>query len=229
MDDVTRIEAGSTDLTALPVIRTLEAEVRTILSQPDYSITDADSYKDAAGTLGRVKSALKQIEEQRTSITQPINESLRRINAQAKDASAPWLEVERKIKRAIVAYDEEQDRIRREAQRRADEEARKERERLEKQAAKAAAAGKDEKAADLELRAATVVAPVVAAETPKVEGVSRRLVVKFDITDPAAVPRNYCTPDEKKIRKIVDAMNGDIEIPGVRIWKESVIAARAAG
>lgn len=226
MDDVTRFD---TDLAALPVMRTLQAEVNTILAETDYAIFDAVGYRRAAETLGRVKSAIKQIEEQRVAITKPINEALRTINAQAKVAADPWQNVERKIKGAIAAYDAEQDRIRREAQRVADEAARKEREKLERQAAAAAAKGKEDKAVELEQRAAAVVSAVAQPETPKVEGVSRRFVVKTEVTDPKLVPREYCKPDEPKIDKIAKAMGGDIEIPGVRIWKEAVISARAAG
>ena len=40
---------------------------------------------------------------------------------------------------------------------------------------------------------------------------------KFEITDPAAVPREWCCPDEQKIREAVCKKDGIREIPGLRI------------
>ena len=136
-------------------------------------IVNGEQYESASSLLQTVKGALKQIEEQRTSITKPLNDALRNANAQAKVAAAPFEDAERTIKRALVAYTDEQERLRRDAQRKADEAARKERERIDAQAREverkarekaeadrraadeAAAAGRAEEAARLAERAAT--------------------------------------------------------------------------
>lgn len=84
------------------------------------------------------------------------------------------------------------------------------------------------KQAELDARAASVTAPVIHREAPKVEGLSTRTVYKFRIKDPAAIPREYLAIDEGKIRKVVQALKGDTNIPGVEVYAEESMAARAA-
>jgi DNA polymerase III alpha subunit (gram-positive type) len=191
-------------------------------------IVSPEAYEDAGALLKTIKGALRQIEAQRTSITAPMNEALRNANAQAKIAAAPFEAAEKRIKGAMISYADEQERLRQAEQRKAEELARREREKLEAQAAKAAASGKVDKAEQLEERAAAVVAPVINREPPKVAGVSTREVWKFEVTDPSLVPRQYLEVDEAKIRRVVQAMKADANIPGVRVWAERQLAAGAA-
>jgi len=66
-----------------------------------------------------------------------------------------------------------------------------------------------------------VIAPEVQIEdTLKVDGEYHVDVPKFEIVDETKIPREYLMPDEQKIRRIVNAAHGKIEIPGVRIWVE---------
>ena len=228
------------------------------------TITTTEQFSQAGEMLKAVKGALKQIETQRVEITGPINESLRKINAQAKAAAEPFVKAENAIKGAMVAYQDEQERLRREEQRRVEEAARKERERLaalqreeertarekavalRREAEAAAAAGRAAEAAklaaravsteersaakveDLHLREAMVVAPVIDREPPKVAGVATREVWKFEITDPARVPDQYKVVDEARVRKVVQALKADANIPGVRVYSERQLAAGAA-
>lgn len=209
------------------VILQLRTEVQQFVHHT-IVINTAEQFTDAGEKLKRVKSALKQIEDKRTEYTAPLNKTVKAINEDAKAASAPWLAAESGIKRAMIEYQNEQDRIRQEEQRKADEAARKERERIEAQAKRAAEAGKTDKAEALEERAATVVAPVIQREAPKVAGINMRDVWKFEITDPNAVPREYLVIDESKIRKVVGALKADANIPGVRVYSEKQMAAGAA-
>lgn len=48
-----------------------------------------------------------------------------------------------------------------------------------------------------------------------------REVNKFEIIDETLVPRELCSPDESKIRKMIEA--GFTNIAWVKIWKEKVI------
>lgn len=194
----------------------------------NYSITDDAGYREAAEDLKRIKAAAKKLEEARDGQVRPLNEQVRAINGFFSAPSQQLQNAEKTIKRAIAAYADEQDRTRREAQRKLDEAAAKERARLAAQEAKAIAAGKVEKAEQIAERAAMVVAPVAVTETPRVAGVQMREAWKFVIEDPTHVPREMCTPDEKKIGAIVRALKGDAKIPGVRVYAERVVAAGAA-
>lgn len=52
-------------------------------------------------------------------------------------------------------------------------------------------------------------------------------VRKFEIVNPELVERQYCTPEDKKIRPFIGEVNGPIpEIKGVRIWDEFKIVSR---
>ena len=104
-------------------------------------IKSAEGYEAAAALLKSIKGSLATIEDARTRITKPLNDALRETNAQAKRAAAPFLEDETAIKRAMITYSDEQDRLRDEEQRRQNEIARKEQQRLQEIADRAAAKG----------------------------------------------------------------------------------------
>lgn len=69
--------------------------------------------------------------------------------------------------------------------------------------------------------------PIILPETsaPKIKGIITRDVWKFRITDPNKIPCEYHTIDETKIRQVVKATEGKIQIPGVEIYVEKEIAA----
>lgn len=191
-------------------------------------IKTQEGYAVAGRYLTTVKGLLKKIEDARTRVTKPLLEAQRELNAQANEAKAPLLEAETLIKRSMSAYTDEQLRLQREEQRKRDEAARKEREKLAEQARRAEATGKPEKAAALEQRAEAVVAPVIYRAPPKVSGIVTREVWKYEIVDASALPREYTMPDDTRIGGVVRSMKGDTNITGVRVWSENQIAAGAA-
>jgi hypothetical protein len=193
-----------------------------------YQVATPEQYSGAGADLTRVKAAQKRLEAVRKAITQPLDAAKKAVMDFFREPEMKLADAENRIKRSMIAFSDEQDRIRREEQRRADEAARKERERIEAQARKAAESGKVEKADALEQRAAAVVAPVIHREAPTVAGINMREVWKFEVTDPDLVPRQYLSVDESKIRKVVQALKGDTKIDGVRIWPEKQMAAGAA-
>ena len=65
------------------------------------------------------------------------------------------------------------------------------------------------------------------ATSTRVDGVSFRYEWDFEIVNPAAIPREYLMPDEKKIRGIVRALKGATNIPGVRAVSRKTAAVRA--
>lgn len=257
--------ANTPDLKTDPAIVALVPVLQRLRSFANgLVIKSADAYQRAAAELKNIKGSIAEIETARTKITIPMNASLDEVNAQAKAAKAPFLADELIIKRAMVAYSDEQDRIRDEEQRRANEAAAKERRRLQaiadeatrkaneeaaqkrRDAEAAAAAGRqaeadrlrasaarvEEKAAEktelFENRAAQVVAPIATQAAPKVAGVSIPLVWDFEVTDAKAVPREYCDVNESRIRKVVQAMQGNTNIAGVRVFQKKRIAAGVA-
>jgi colicin import membrane protein len=104
---------------------------RALANAKDFTV-DSQELLDAAGDdLRAVKTLAAQVEEQRTSITVPLNTALKAVNDLFRPAKTYLDEAERVLKGAMVTYTDEQARIAREARQRAEEEARKERERLD--------------------------------------------------------------------------------------------------
>jgi hypothetical protein len=145
------------------------------------------------------KDRAKAIEEQRVSITKPQNEALRATNALFRPVLDQYQKLIGVLGRKVVEGTQY----------------------LEAERTRALQA-----AAEL-YRAENPVAHQQAnqmmtalPEDPSHKGTSVRKIWKFEITSAPDVPRAYCCPDDKAIRAHVAA--GARDIPGVRIWEESV-------
>lgn len=133
----------------------------------------------------------------------------------------PLEDFERKCKQAIVTFNAEQERIRRDAENKAREEAE-----ADERERRAAAAKELRKAGEKEAAKAIIAAPLVVAVAPapiapKSAAVNMVERWKFDITDAAAIPRKYLMVDEKMIAAVVKAEKGLCTIPGVRVYSET--------
>lgn len=298
MNDVTTIVPTTTDD---PRVKPVARQVTTLNDQVNaLQVIDAQSYEHGAEILRTVKTLFNTVETSRKKITQPLDEAKKQVMNLFRPLTDTLTNAEKILKRRMVTWKDEQERIAREEQRKADEKARIERERLEREAriaeekaaakarakaeearrkaeAKAdeeraerasrqeeadaeeaerlaaeqteadkrhqaelarlaadaeekerAAREENAKAANLRERASMTVAAPVAPAAPKVGGISGRKVWQFEIIDPAKLPLEYTIPDVKRIRRVVNAMGADTNIPGVRVWSESTLAARRA-
>jgi len=137
------------DIETLPEVREITGEISQLEAYAaSYRVATAEQYQAGAEDLKRVKTAQKRLEATRTSLAGPINESLRKLNAFFKGPADKLVTIERAIKRALAKFADEQERIRREEQCKANEAARKERERLEAQAREAERKAREKAAAD---------------------------------------------------------------------------------
>jgi len=141
----------------------------------------------------------------------------------------PLADLETTIKQKVIAYDREQERLRQEEQRRlqsiADEQARKERDRLLKQAERLKT---EEKKEERLAMAEAVVAPVI--EIPKaaaVSGVSTRKTWDVEIVNVNDIPREYMVADIKAITAFVRATKGKNQVAGCKIIEREIMAVRA--
>ena len=103
-------------------------------------IDGAEMYEIAGGQLKEVKAMAKRLEEQRKSITKPLDEAKKAVMDTFRPALEFCEQAESTIKRSMLAYDEEQRRIRQEEERKAREKAEAERKRIQEEARKKAAA-----------------------------------------------------------------------------------------
>jgi hypothetical protein len=197
---------------ALPDAGAMTSRAETALAFiREFRIDTAEDYGLAADELRAIKARSAAIEAQRTGITKPLNEVLRRINDLFRGPGELLAEGERVLKAKMLAYDQEQKRIADEQRRAAEAVAAAERARLAAEAAErqrvaeaqaaAAAAAKaagDAQAAEVAQAAAEraqaeatvaattaqlVVAAPAAVEPPRVKGVSTTTTITFKVTD----------------------------------------------
>lgn len=138
----------------------------------EFTVATAEDYERLGTYLKAIKSRWTEIDEARKKLKAPIDAAAKAVQEFFRPPLQTLEQAEAVAKRKLVAYADEQERIRRDEQRRADEAARKERERIEAQAREAerkarekaeadrraaeeaAAAGRAEEAAKLAARAA---------------------------------------------------------------------------
>lgn len=230
-----------------------------------FQITTIEDYGLAADELRAVKGRAAKLEEQRTSITGPINAGLKAINNLFRTPADLLAQCERILKSKLIDFDREQERIAAELRRKAEEAAALERRRLEEEAAArqreadalaaaaaAAAAKGDQQAADLAqanadranaqsqeaaITAQLVVAAPPAVEIAKVKGISTSTKVDFEVVDLHSLIKHVAAnpqllalvrADEIKLRAYVKGLGTACELPGVRVFEDRVMSARAA-
>jgi hypothetical protein len=146
----------------------LEQEAISVRSEiAALAVTDQKSYDLAVEKRTAAKSWLKSAEEWFDGIQKPAYDAYKNILAQRKLVCEPTEAAIKQINGALLSFDQEQERIRRDEQRRLDEEARKKAEddRIA-QAAEMESKGVDAATVNAVLDAPiTVMAPVVAAPT----------------------------------------------------------------
>lgn len=125
----------------------LQSASTAVAEAKDIVIDSNLLYEEAGGTLAVIKGSIKKIEEAKESLLKPVREVDRAIRALFDPALAVRKEAETTIKRAMLTYSAEQERKAQEARRQAEEVARREREKLEAQAA-AERARADQEAAE---------------------------------------------------------------------------------
>lgn len=196
-------------------------------------VADDTTLRVAAGLLGDAKKHLAALERQRKELTAPLDAMKRAITAQERDLAEPLAtEIDRlktvsdRYATARAAQAEEARRAAAQAEAEAIERTAREQARLDaeaevKRAKVSAMFGADAAAKIVTPVAAQAVVPQAAPipVAPKVAG--SRMVTRWtiNVTDPAAVPREFCVVDEVKIRAWLNYQvklgNTEPAMPGV--------------
>lgn len=220
-------EAQEVDaVAATSLVLAAEAEAVTI-------VTDR-TLNDASELLARCNAHLKDAEALRKKLTKPLLDHKKFIDDLFKEKLAPVVDMEGKLRKAIGAYHTEKERERQEreaAAREALRERAKEREAENERLAKAIGVDPDVLAGPHPDTWDVVVPENVRQVDTAAGTVSARPVMRFEVTDANLVPRAYCVPDEKAIRRYVDFAIRQFgwdralemfaaDLPGVRVWQE---------
>lgn len=229
----------SPDLASDPQVKELTKATQSLVERAaTYVVTTATQYSAAGQDLMSVKGARDRLEKIRKSFTAPLDQAKKAIMDFFRGPTEQLDRAESQIKRAMIGFTQEQERLRREEQARADEAARKEQEKLQQQAARAAESGKTEKAGALQQRAASVVAPVINREPPKVAGISARENWYAECTDLRALvmaiaegnaPLSFVMANDKVLGAQARNLKSEFVVPGVRVWSEGNIASAKGG
>ncbi len=220
-----------------------------------FVVDSPETYQLAADELKAIKARADKLEEQRTSITKPINAALKAVNDLFRGPADLLARAEQALKRKMLAYSEEQERIAAEERRKAEaaaaeerrrlaEQAEAERKRAEEAAAKAAetndplaaarAAEHAATAATLATTAQVLTAPVIASVAPKVKGVSTSETWDFEVVDMPSIIKhiaahpelsNLLTLDTTAVRQYVRSLKANTNIPGLRVFPKKSLRA----
>lgn len=200
-----------------------------------YAIDCPESYEAAALDLHAIKARLTELDEQRKSLTRPLDEAKRKIMAFFSPPKELLEEGERVLKGSMLAYQSEQERKRREFEAALREEARRNRERLEAEARAAAAKGEEEVAEAKREQAETLITPILARTTPKPQGISIAESWRAQVIDKLALvcavaegeaPAELIEIDMKVANRLALSLKQAFAYPGLKAVKVQSLASR---
>ena len=164
-------------------------------------IKGQDDFENAEIVLKKITVHSNGLEKKRKELAKPFNEMAKKIKALADSARVPLEDQKKRIKKILSDFLIEQEK--------------QQQEEIEKQA---------ETLVDNPFAEFMEVAPTITKVQKTMT--SSRLVWKFEITNPSAVPRAFCSPDEKKIREYLKEAKDGASIKGVRFYQEQTIQTR---
>lgn len=212
-------------------VAVIKGKIEMVVAQMEaMEISDQHTMEEAGEWLVKNKQTQKLVKDFFEPERKKTHEAYKAVTDQIKKFTDILTKSENVIKRKMSAYQMEQERIRREKERiQREEEAKRIAEQEAKQEARRKAAeesGEPIPEPDPEPEEVAQVAPI-AEDEEKIDGVSFVENWTFVIDDTDKIPREYMVPDEKKIRQVVKALKGDADIPGIKIYAEKTVRARA--
>lgn len=241
----------------VPQFDELKEELTKLVAPAEtIKVADFPSSHSALETAKAIKGLLKRIETKRKELVEPLKKQAKTVDEYANDIKAPLERAEAHIKRELAAFEEAQEKIRKEELRKAEEERlRKEAELLaaqEEERENFAVNVEDEaEAADLfgcelsDPEAANIEAKKLeesqAQERARLDAKAKereweikqkgvknaRKIWKCEAIDLSLVPKEFLIIELNSAAIIAAARGGVTNIPGVKIWQETTIAIGA--
>jgi len=172
-----------------------------IVARADKMIISTIAHEEKATTeLKVIKDGLKFIEDRRTAITKPLNQSIKAANNMFKEIAQPLKDADAVIRKKIMDFREKQAEI-----------ARKEEE-------KRAKIRESHKKKGHKVHAPVFIEPVVSSTT-----VTQKRWT-FDVEDISKVPIEYLVVDSAAVRESI--IDGVREISGLRIYQKESLSIR---
>lgn len=201
-----------------------------------FEVVDATTYELAADELTSIKRKATQLDEQRKSITKPLDDSKKAIMDLFRGPIDLLTRAEGIIKGKMLDFQREEQRKANEARLAAERAAQAERDRLQAEAAQLVAEGRAGEAVVKQAVAEMVVAAPIPSvmEAPKVAGVAMRTTVDFEVVDLLQLVQHIAkhpelislvTDDSVKLRAYVRGLGTACNLPGVRVFEKASLSA----
>lgn len=209
-------------------VEVVKQEVAPVVQEASsIQVTDAASNERAIAFLKAIKAAQKKV----TDFFEPIKSAAHRAWKQTTESEAQLLDplkiAEKSVKDKSITWMAEQERIRQAEQLRlqaeADERARRQRERLEKEASRLKTPElKEQRMAQAE----AVTAPVVevAKQVGNTAGTALKKVWKHKVVDASLVPREWLTVNDTALASFARSTKGSVNVPGIMFYSENQMA-----
>lgn len=176
-------------------------------------VRDAPSLDVAANMLVQLKAAQKQVDAARVELLRPAQETVKKLQALFKPTLDELEKVERELKGKVAAYRTE-----------LENKAEAERVELLRKAEEAQAKGKAKQATAFAEKSLAVQGFTNTTMASAGGSLQVSKPWDFEVEDVGAVPKEYLTVDEAKVRSAIKA--GIRDIPGVRIFQRTQLAVR---
>lgn len=162
----------------------------------DIQIKTVDERVTGNDQRAKIKGLVKLLDAKRSEMKKPFDDAGKEVQEYFNPRLDALKRADKAIESAMISFDDEQERQRKLAAAKAEEEARKEREKLAARAEKLEEKGKTEQAEAVKENAATVVAaPVAIAVAPmKMTGESRRVTYSAEVTDANSLIKAVAAP-----------------------------------
>jgi len=216
------------------------------------AIETPEQFQQAGELRREVKSAQKAINDAKRKIVDPLNEALRQVRTFFRPFEERCKTTLNAIDREMRDYERREQAKRLEEEQKlqalADKENEKLRKRAEKRAEKARASGDEDKAAEILHSVPELSRPtIVSKEVPKVQGMKRRSNWKARVANPKrqrellqeaisqfnadrapgtkVMPAQFWSIDEKALGAHARTTKGEVPIPGVNFYDETVYSS----
>lgn len=196
-----------------------------------FKIKTQIDYELAADMLKRIKSKYNEVDNIRKNITKPLDMAKKAVMELFNKPLTLLSNAESKLKENMIAFHNEQERIRKaeeeKLRKKAEEEELKKKEALEVRAQKAEEKGDTEKANELREKKEDIFVPTpILSEPEQPKGISYKTLWSAEIVDQSQIPREYLIPNMQLLDKLASVYKDTKEIPGIKFVSKKILSGR---
>lgn len=182
-------------------------------------ITNNEQYEQSIAFGKQVQAKIKELETEKKKITDPLEQSKKAAIELFRKPIDFLTTVKNDINTKALAYYNEQERIRRAAEQKLQEEAAEKQRKLDEQIMLKEADGKSTD--KLEQKKAEIVVPKLQTAVPKINGAFVKKTWRARVIDFKSLPDDYKLPNEPMLNGLAKSSEGKMVIPGVEFYEDA--------